>query len=95
MTLLSRCQAFWKLDLHLHDHVSPFVFVFTLVLRHTEVREGFSEAWWCGATAPYGDLFSVDGRYRSLPACEGFFEIQLNNGYEVVVLALEKRVFFL
>lgn len=57
--------------------------------------EGFSVAWRCGSAAAYWDLLAVDGRYRPLPACEGFFEVKLDDGNEVVVLALEERVFFL
>lgn len=95
MGLLSQRQTCRKLDLHLHNHVSAFVLVLALTLRHAKMREGFSVAWWCGSAAAYWDLLAVDGRYRSLPACEGFFEVQLDDGYEVVVLAFEQRVFLL
>lgn len=95
MALLRQCQTRWELDLHLHNHVSPFIFVLTLALRHTKMWESFPVAWWCGSATTYWDLLAVDGRYRSLPACEGFLKVQFDDGYEVVILALEERVFFL
>lgn len=95
MALLSQRQTCRKLDLHLHNHVSPFVFRLTLTLRHAKMREGFSVAWRCGSATAYRDLLAIDGRYRSLPAGEGFFEVQLDDRYKVVVLAPEERVFFL
>ena len=59
------------------------------------MREDFSVAWCRGSTAANGDLPAINGGNRPLPACEGFFEVQLDDGDEVVVLAPEKRVFFL
>ena len=59
------------------------------------MREDFSVTRLCRATTAYWNLLAVDGRYRPLPACQGFFEIQFDGGDEVIVLALEKRVVFL
>ena len=95
MALLSQGQTRGKLDLDLHNHVPPFVFILALTLRHAKMRKGFSVTWCCGSAAAYWDLLAVDGGYRSLPACEGFFKIQLDSGDEIVVLALEKGVLFL
>ena len=95
MTLLSHGQAGGKLDLHFDNHVSPFVFVLTLALRHPKMRESFPKPGGCRTASADWDLLAIDGRYCSLPAREGFFKTELNGGYEIVVLTLEKRMLFL
>ena len=59
------------------------------------MRENLSVTRLCRAATAHWDLLAVDGRYRPLPARQGFFKIQFDGGDEVVVLALEKRVVFL
>lgn len=49
----------------------------------------------CGSGFLDLDLFSVDGGYGSLPACESFFEIEVNGLVDVVAFAGVERVFFL
>ena len=44
---------------------------------------------------PNTDLFAIDGGYRSLPACQGFLEGNINLVPDVVAIAFEEGVIFL
>ena len=48
-----------------------------------------------GSAAGDGDLFAVNGGDGSLPAGQGFFEVELDGGEEVVAVASECGVLFL
>ena len=59
------------------------------------MRERFPVAGRGGPATGDGQLFAVDGGDGAGPAGEGFFEVELDGGDEVVVLAFEGGMFFL
>ena len=59
------------------------------------MRERLSEARGCGPAAADGDLLTVNGGNGALPARQGLFEVELDDGFEVVFFADEERVWFL
>ena len=91
--LLLRCQAGRELDINPHDKVTSF----TGFLRdcHSESWESFFVAGLGGTWLGYSNGFAVDGLYNSLPAGQGFFEVEFNGCNEIVALAFESRMLFL
>lgn len=90
---LRRCEARGELDVDADDEVAPLGWL--LRLGHAQIWVFFCPGRAGGAAAADVELLAVDCLDGSAPACEGFFEIELYDVFDVVAFAGEEWVVFL
>ena len=93
LLLLRTRQAVGELDLNAYHEVAPLIGL--LRFGHAEVGVSFRPGRACGAAAAYAELLVVDCLDGAAPACEGFFEVELDYVFDVVAFAGENCVWFL
>ena len=87
------CQACRELDVDADDEVASLGGL--LRLGHAKIRVLFCPGRAGGTAAADVELFAVDCLDGSAPACEGFFEVEFDNVFDVVAFAGEEGVVFL
>ncbi len=93
LLLLRRCQRHGELDVVAHDKVAALPGL--LGDGHAEARVCVGAAGLRRACLVEVEDLLVDGRHGALPACEGFFEVEIDRVDYVVAFAREEGVGFL
>ena len=93
LVLLLCRERLREFDPHTDNEITTLVGL--LALWHAKTGEMLCEVGPRWTTAADWNLFPVNGLNSSLPAGQGFFEIQLDYVLDVVAFAGEKRMWFL
>ena len=93
LVLLLCRERLREFDSHTDNEITTLVGL--LALWHAKTGEMLCEVGPRWTTAADWNLFPVNGLNSSLPAGQGFFEIEFDDMLDIVAFAGEKRMWFL